>query len=61
MTWRLRGPARALLVADVVARYEAGETIRNIAGSIGYSYTATRNMLVRAGVELRPPNRGGTR
>lgn len=69
MTMHLRGEARARLLADAAARYEAGATIRQVADGIGYSYTATRSMLLAAGVRLRPglfsdtfqPRRGGGR
>lgn len=53
MTKRLHGPARQALLDSVAARYRAGETIRQIAAGIGYSYTATRAMLLRSGVVLR--------
>lgn len=53
MTQHLHGPARARLIADVTARYQAGATIRQVADAVGYSYGAVRNMLVGAGVELR--------
>lgn len=53
MTQRLRGTARQQLLADVADRYRQGATIRQIAAAVGYSYTATRAMLLGAGVQLR--------
>ena len=58
MTQHLHGTARARLVADVTARYQSGATIRQVAVAVGYSYGAVRNILIGAGVELRPPHRG---
>lgn len=58
MTQHLHGEARAALIADVTARYEAGATIRQVAEVVGYSYGAVRNILVGAGVPLRQPHRG---
>ncbi|MEY9840582.1 helix-turn-helix domain-containing protein [Streptacidiphilus sp. EB103A] len=60
MTQYLHGERRAALVAQASKRYAAGLTIRQVAAEIGYSYCATRNMLIRAGVELRPRPRGLT-
>lgn len=54
MTQYLYGAKRAALVKKVCDLYHDGLTIRQVASEIGYSYCATRNMLVRAGVRLRP-------
>lgn len=54
MTQHLHGDARTRLIATVTAHYLAGATIRQVAAEVGYSYTAVRNMLLNAGVTLRP-------
>lgn len=59
MTKRLQGRAREQLLHTVAARYAAGETIRQVAEAVGYSYTATRSMLLAAGVVLRDGRFGG--
>lgn len=41
------------VAAQMVRRYEAGESIRVIATWVGYSYGAVRGSLVRSGVTFR--------
>lgn len=41
------------LLAYAGTKYRQGQTIRAIAAAIGYSYGATRNGLLRSGVQLR--------
>jgi len=48
------GPERGPVIRDVVAWYEAGASVRNIADHIGKSYGFVHRMLVDAGVTLRP-------
>lgn len=43
--------------AQWAERYRAGETIQQIEASSGWSYTAVRAAILRAGVELRPAGR----
>ena len=43
----------------LVAQYDKGASIRGLAAEVGLSYGAVRNILVRAGVTMRPP--GGPR
>jgi hypothetical protein len=53
-----RNPGRRRLdlpVAEIVGRYRAGETIGDIAGSLGVSGQAIRSRLIEAGVKRRPP------
>jgi hypothetical protein len=54
MTIRLREPERSRVMAELKAGYEAGAKIRDLAERIGFSYSATRAMLLSAGVVLRP-------
>ena len=54
MTQHLHGAARERLLVEVRGWYADGLSIRGIAARTGYSYTATRQQLVAAGVELRP-------
>lgn len=51
---RIDGPERQRFIAKAVRRYDRGESIRAIAVSTGFSYTAIRDMLVGAHVQLRP-------
>jgi hypothetical protein len=44
-------------VEELVGRYRAGESIRDLAAAYGLAYTTTRRALLYAGVDLRP--RGG--
>ena len=54
---RVTGDARVELTRDLVARYRAGESIRELAASTGRSYGFVHRILSDAGVELR--GRGG--
>jgi transposase len=54
---RVTGEARADLTKDVVARYQAGESIRELAASLDRSYGFVHRLLTEAGIELR--GRGG--
>lgn len=54
MTTRITGPARQQLIAQLAARYQAGETIRQLAESVGFSYAAVHAMLHASGVVVRP-------
>ncbi|MCU0300960.1 MAG: helix-turn-helix domain-containing protein [Candidatus Nanopelagicales bacterium] len=54
---RVTGDARAALTRDVVARYQAGASIRELAASLDRSYGFVHRLLTDAGVELR--GRGG--
>ena len=54
---RVTGEAREQLARDVVARYEAGASIREIAEDVGRSYGFVHAMLTESGVQLR--GRGG--
>ena len=54
---RITGRARDELAPRLVRRYEAGESIRSIAGELGRSYGFVHGVLVEAGVTLR--GRGG--
>lgn len=54
MTQHLHGAARQQLLDDVRGLYAIGMTIRQIAAQTGYSYTATHDQLLAAGVTLRP-------
>lgn len=42
---------------EVVARYEAGEGIRQIAAALHVAYGTVQNILVDAGVQRRGPGR----
>jgi hypothetical protein len=54
---RVTGEARAQLIREVAARYGAGESIRELAASLGRSYGFVHRLLIEADVELR--GRGG--
>ena len=54
---RVTGEARAELARDLVARYHAGDSIRELAESTGRSYGFVHRMLTESGVQLR--GRGG--
>ncbi|MEL4357242.1 MULTISPECIES: helix-turn-helix domain-containing protein [unclassified Luteococcus] len=54
---RITGAAREQLAAQLVQRYERGESIRAIATDLGRSYGWVQGMLKQAGVTLR--GRGG--
>lgn len=54
---RVTGEARAALARDLVARYHAGDSIRELAESTGRSYGFVHRMLTESGVQLR--GRGG--
>lgn len=56
MTQRLRGPARQRLLTRASSLYDSGLTIQQVADQIRYSKTATRSILLNAGVTLRPKN-----
>ncbi|MFE9735451.1 HNH endonuclease signature motif containing protein [Streptomyces sp. NPDC005863] len=51
---RLTGNARAALSKTAAERYLAGETLKEIAASVGRSTNLIRNLLAEAGVEIRP-------
>ena len=62
MAQTTRGTTQAevdAISADLVKRYEAGESIRTIATSVGRSYGFVQSRLKSAGVEFR--GRGGAR
>jgi len=50
---RITGDRRAALGSELAARYQAGETIRQIAASLGRSYGFVHAVLLDSGVELR--------
>jgi Helix-turn-helix domain len=54
---RLSGPERDQVGADLLRRYRAGSSIRQICGETGYSIGRVRRLLVDAGVQFR--GRGG--
>ncbi|WP_433426303.1 helix-turn-helix domain-containing protein (plasmid) [Microtetraspora malaysiensis] len=54
---RVVGEERARLGAELRKRYEAGETVRELASSTGRSYGFVHQVLSEAGVKLR--SRGG--
>lgn len=54
---RILGEARAELAEQIRVRYEAGESIRSIAGDLGRSYGFVQGLLKEVGVSLR--GRGG--
>jgi hypothetical protein len=54
MSTRLQEPERSQVIAEIKAEYEEGSSIRTLAKRIGFSYTATRAMLLSAGTQLRP-------
>ena len=54
---RIEGEQRAQVTADLVQRYEAGESIRSLAAEIGRSYGFVQGLLKDADVTFR--KRGG--
>lgn len=54
---RVEGEQRAQVTADLVQRYEGGESIRSLAADCGRSYGFVQGLLKVAGVEFR--KRGG--
>ncbi len=54
---RVTGDERGALAADLKKRYEAGESIRVLAGDAGRSYGFVHRMLSESGATLR--GRGG--
>jgi Helix-turn-helix domain len=54
---RVTGADRTKLAADLKKRYNAGESIRSLAGSTGRSYGFVHRILTETGVSLR--GRGG--
>ncbi len=54
---RVVGEARQQLTRELVARYDAGESVRELAASTERSYGFVHRILVEAGVTLR--GRGG--
>jgi predicted transcriptional regulator len=54
---RVTGEARVQMSRELVARYRAGDSIRELAASTGRSYGFVHRILSDAGVELR--GRGG--
>jgi hypothetical protein len=55
---RVTGEDRSRLAADLVNRYNAGESIRSLAAATGRSYGFIHRVLTESGAELR--GRGGT-
>ncbi|WP_308170254.1 GntR family transcriptional regulator, partial [Acrocarpospora catenulata] len=51
------GTGLGVSAEEVVRRYEAGESMRAIAGSLGVDKLTVRCRLLAAGVEIRPPGR----
>jgi hypothetical protein len=56
---RITGAARQKLAAELAARYEAGESIRQLCAATGYSIGRVRGLLINAEVTFRA--RGGRR
>ena len=54
---RVTGEAREAMTHELVARYRAGDSIRELAASTGRSYGFVHRLLSESGVELR--GRGG--
>jgi hypothetical protein len=54
---RLPGPERKRIGADLLRRYETGDSIRQICLQTGYSIGRVRRLLIEAGVKFR--TRGG--
>lgn len=50
----LTGPERDRVRQQLAARYRAGDTLQGIAAATGRSYGAVRDLLLEAGVTLRP-------
>lgn len=45
------------MVNDIIARYQSGETLREIAAATGLGKSTVANRLHKAGVEMRPDGR----
>ncbi|SDD64528.1 helix-turn-helix domain-containing protein [Glycomyces harbinensis] len=56
---QVRGDERRELTEHVTAAYEKGQSIRDIASTIGRSYGFVHRLLAEAGVDFR--TRGGAR
>ena len=56
---QVRGEERRELTGRVTAAYEKGQSIRDIASTIGRSYGFVHRLLAEAGVDFR--TRGGAR
>lgn len=56
---QVRGDERRELTAYVTVEYEKGQSIRDIASTIGRSYGFVHRLLAEAGVDFR--TRGGAR
>lgn len=56
-TTYLTGSEREAIAAHLRQRYEAGESIREIASSLGRAYNGVHRILKQSGVKFRP--RGG--
>jgi Helix-turn-helix domain len=54
---RVTGAERSKLATDLKKRYDAGESIRSLAGATGRSYGFIHRILTETGVSLR--GRGG--
>lgn len=54
---RVTGAAREALAAELVTKYQAGDSIRDLAAETGRSYGFVHRLLVENGVTLR--GRGG--
>ena len=54
---RLRDAERTETAAELLRRYNSGQSIREICAETGYSIGRVRRLLEEAGVEFRP--RGG--
>jgi hypothetical protein len=54
---RVTGADRTKLASDLKKRYDAGESIRSLAGATGRSYGFIHRLLSETGVSLR--GRGG--
>jgi hypothetical protein len=50
----LKGQARTQRAAELRARYEAGDTVRNLAAAYGRSYGYIHGLLLAAGTTMRP-------
>ncbi|WP_432001550.1 helix-turn-helix domain-containing protein [Streptomyces sioyaensis] len=55
---RLRGEEREKVRSELARKYDAGQSIRELAPEQGLSYGLTRTLLLEAGVALRH-RRGG--
>ena len=54
---RLRDQERSSVAAELLRRYNSGQSIRDICGETGYSIGRVRRLLEEAGVQFR--RRGG--